>query len=76
MKARTDIIIIKEEEKRMMMVIVINTSQIISLIINTVVKQRRILSYCHVTAESRNSGARARNSLLSNGPEMTFPLKQ
>jgi hypothetical protein len=31
--------------------------------------------YRDVTAESRNSGARARRSLLSNGSEITFPLQ-
>jgi hypothetical protein len=31
--------------------------------------------YCDVTAESRNSGTRARRPLLSNGSEITFPLQ-
>jgi hypothetical protein len=32
--------------------------------------------YCDVTAESRNSEARARCPLLNNGPEITFPLQR
>jgi hypothetical protein len=31
--------------------------------------------YCDATTESRNSGARARRPLLSNVPEITFPLR-
>jgi hypothetical protein len=39
---------------------------------------QRIVSYCNVTAESRDNGvrARARRPLLSNGPEITFPLQR
>jgi hypothetical protein len=32
--------------------------------------------YCNMTAENLNSGARARHPLLSNGSEITFPLKR
>jgi hypothetical protein len=34
-----------------------------------------LVSFCDVTTESLNSGARVRRLLLSNGSEITFSLK-